>query len=160
LEFLEDSLWVMAHQDDLAAIGQKFARALEASRLKDIQRGATSIGPHRDDWRFLINGRDLSNFGSRGQQRSAILALKLTQINWMTELTGESPILLLDEVLAELDESRRQQLLRTVQKAEQAILTATDPGMFSKEFLEGATQLAVSQGTIQSLPRFSDSEAQ
>jgi DNA replication and repair protein RecF len=155
-EFLEDSLWMMAHQDDLEAIGQKFSEALESSRLNDIQRGSTSIGPHRDDWRFVIDGRDLGNYGSRGQQRSAILALKMTQINWMTELTGESPILLLDEVLAELDESRRQQLLSYVQKAEQAILTATDPGMFSKEFLDGASQLAVKQGTIQSLPSSSN----
>jgi DNA replication and repair protein RecF len=157
-DFLEDSLWVTAHQNDLEAIGPKFAGALESSTSNDIQRGSTSIGPHRDDWRFLINGRDLSSFGSRGQQRSAILALKLTQINWMTELTGESPILLLDEVLAELDESRRQQLLRYVQKAEQAILTATDPGMFSKEFLDKASQLEVKQGTIQSLASSSDPE--
>ena len=139
------------NKDDLDAIGLRFAEILEAATAHDIQRGSTSIGPHRDDWRFLINGRDLGSFGSRGQQRSAILALKMTQINWMTELTGESPILLLDEVLAELDELRRRQLLRYVQKAEQAILTATDPGMFSKEFLDSSTQLEVIQGRIQNL---------
>jgi DNA replication and repair protein RecF len=72
----------------------------------------------------------------------------MTQIDWMTELTGESPVLLLDEVLAELDEVRRRQLLRYVQKVEQALLTATDPEMFSKEFLEQASRLEVKQGII------------
>jgi len=150
-EILEGSTWLMANQNDLEIIGRRFAEALKAARSHDIQRGSTSIGPHRDDWLFQIDGRNLSDFGSRGQQRSAILALKMTQIQWMTELTGESPILLLDEVLAELDDSRRRQLLRYVQKAEQAILTATDPGMFSKEFLENSAQLEVSQGTVRPL---------
>lgn len=147
-ELLEESAWLVTHQTDLEAIGNRFAAALDAAKSHDILRGSTSVGPHRDDWRFLLNGRNLSNFGSRGQQRSAILALKMTQINWMTGLTGESPILLLDEVLAELDELRRRQLLKYVQNAEQAILTATDPGMFSEEFLAAATRLEVKQGSI------------
>ncbi|MCZ7671459.1 MAG: hypothetical protein M5U34_32160 [Chloroflexi bacterium] len=67
--------------------------------------------PHRDDWQFLLNGRSLSDFGSRGQQRTAILALKMAEINWMTRQTGETPILLLDEVVAELDAQRRALLL-------------------------------------------------
>ncbi len=148
-EMVNDSAWLMEHKDDLDAIGQRFAEAFEDARSYEIQRGSTSIGPHRDDWRFLLNGRNLSDYGSRGQQRSAILALKMSQIDWMTGLTGESPILLLDEVLAELDDVRRRQLLRYVQNAEQAILTATDPGMFSQEFLDAAVQLQVNQGSIQ-----------
>jgi DNA replication and repair protein RecF len=148
-EMVEDSTWLMEHKGDVEAVGRRFAEALNNSRSHDIQRGSTSIGPHRDDWRFMINGRDLSSYGSRGQQRSAILALKMTQIDWMANLTGESPILLLDEVLAELDELRRKQLLRYVQNAEQAILTATDPGMFSREFLDTAVQLEVKLGSIQ-----------
>jgi DNA replication and repair protein RecF len=150
-EFLDGSLWLKVNQTDFDLIGRRFTEALETSRTYDIQRGSTSIGPHRDDWRFQINGHDLGSFGSRGQQRSAILALKMTQIEWMAELTGEYPILLLDEVLAELDDSRRRQLLRYVQKAEQAILTATDPGMFSKEFIDHSSQLEVRQGTVRRL---------
>lgn len=145
---LEDAAWLMAHHDDPAAIGRRFAQNLDAANSFDILRGSTSIGPHRDDWRFSVNGRDLSIYGSRGQQRSAILALKMTQIDWMFGLTGERPILLLDEVVAELDETRRQKLLHYVQKAEQAILTATDPAMFSKEFIDQATRLEVKQGSI------------
>ena len=148
-ELLDDSAWLMVHQTDLEAIGHRFTVALDAAKSHDILRGSTSLGPHRDDWRFLIDGRNLTNYGSRGQQRSAILTLKMTQIEWMVNLTGEAPILLLDEVLAELDALRRHQLLGYVQNAEQAILTATDPRMFSKEFLDAATQLEVRQGSIQ-----------
>ncbi len=146
---VEDSAWLLENKDNLDAIGRRFAEALAESRAHDVLRGSTTLGPHRDDWGFQVNGYDLSSYGSRGQQRSAILALKMAQIDWMTSLTGESPILLLDEVLAELDEERRDQLLRYVQKVEQAILTATDPAMFSDEFLRAASRFEVKQGTIQ-----------
>ena len=90
----------------------------------------------------------MSVYGSRGQQRTALLALKLAEIQWMTLETGESPILLLDEVVAELDKTRRQLLLSTVTDVSQSILTATDPGMFSASFLSQAASMRVSQGTI------------
>ncbi len=146
---LTDSVWILSNRDDAFVIGDRFTEALASSRAHDISRGATTVGPHRDDWRFLVNSRDLSNYGSRGQQRTAILALKMAQIDWMSALSGETPILLLDEVLAELDELRRRQLLRYVQNVEQAILTATDPAMFSREFLDSATCLEIKQGNIQ-----------
>jgi DNA replication and repair protein RecF len=75
--------------------------------------------------------------------------MKMAEIEWMSRLSGETPILLLDEVLAELDQQRRELLLRTVQSVEQAILTATDPGMFSSDFLEKATSMTVSGGRVQ-----------
>lgn len=140
--------WLTAHQSDPQAIAERFAANLAKARRADVARGATSIGPHRDDWSFLVNGRDLGNFGSRGQQRSAILALKLAEIKWMAQITGETPVLLLDEVVAELDEQRRELLLQYVQESSQAILTATDPGMFSPEFLEQATTMTVSSGRV------------
>lgn len=127
---------------------EAFAAALQAAQTQDLARGATTVGPHRDDWQFLLNGRALSSFGSRGQQRTAILALKIAEINWMTGHAGEMPVLLLDEVVAELDESRRAALLETVQRTGQAILTATDPGMFTDTFLQEATNLHVENGRI------------
>ena len=148
-QMIDDSAWLLEVRENKPAIRQRLAQELEVARVDDLARGATTVGPHRDDWQFLVNGRSLSDYGSRGQQRSAILALKMAQIDWMTDMTGESPILLLDEVLAELDEARRRQLLRYVLKAEQAILTATDPSMFSREFIAGATCLEVRQGTVQ-----------
>jgi len=141
--------WLDENKTDLESIRQRFGEALKASSAAEKARGTTSIGPHRDDWNFWIDGRFLGDFGSRGQQRSAILATKLAEIEWMKNITGETPILLLDEVLAELDQRRRDLLLKAVHGTDQAMLTATDPGMFSTSFLSQATSMIVSGGQIQ-----------
>ncbi|MBE7533299.1 MAG: DNA replication/repair protein RecF [Chloroflexi bacterium] len=140
--------WLSTEEATPTSIKTQLAEVLRQIQPADIARGVTSVGPHRDDWRFLLNGRALSSYGSRGQQRTAILALKMAEINWMTAVTGEQPILLLDEVMAELDAQRRAALLHTVQSAQQAILTATDPAMFTAEFLANTTSLQVSNGRI------------
>ncbi|MEM7113802.1 MAG: DNA replication/repair protein RecF [Chloroflexota bacterium] len=140
--------WLETNMSDMDAIRQQYREAMATYLTKDMARGSTTIGPHRDDWLFWVNGRQLSLFGSRGQQRSAILALKMAEIHWMTQETGESPILLLDEVVAELDERRRALLLDTVQHAQQAMLTATDKTMFSTQFLQNASTLQVENGRI------------
>ncbi len=141
--------WWREEGQDETAVSAKFAEAIDLSLKEDLARGATSVGPHRDDWQFLLNGRSLSDFGSRGQQRTAILALKMAEINWMTRQTGETPILLLDEVVAELDAQRRALLLDYVKNAHQALLTATDPTMFSRDFLRNATGFHVEKGRVQ-----------
>lgn len=140
--------WLETHQGQTEKVSERFATLLQESLATDIARGATTVGPHRDDWSFQMNGRSLGSFGSRGQQRSAILALKMGEINWMTTVTGERPILLLDEVVAELDEQRRAALLNYVTETAQTILTATDPGMFTDEFLQKAARMEVENGRI------------
>ncbi len=140
--------WLETHQGQSEIVTDRFAKLLQESLSTDIARGATTIGPHRDDWSFQLNGRSLGSFGSRGQQRTAILALKMGEINWMTNLTGERPILLLDEVVAELDEQRRTALLSSITETTQAILTATDPGMFTDTFLQQATRMEVENGRV------------
>lgn len=140
--------WLETHQGQSERVTERFAKLLQESLSTDIARGATTIGPHRDDWSFQLNGRSLGSFGSRGQQRTAILALKMGEINWMTNLTGERPILLLDEVVAELDEQRRTALLSSITETTQAILTATDPGMFTDTFLQQATRMEVENGRV------------
>jgi DNA replication and repair protein RecF len=139
--------WI-EQQSNEESVSQKFRQALDQAQASELARGSTRVGPHRDDWRFWVNSRELSSYGSRGQQRSAILALKLAEVRWMVEQTGETPILLLDEVVAELDEQRRALLLETVREASQAILTATDPGMFTEEFLKSATTMTVASGRV------------
>jgi DNA replication and repair protein RecF len=141
--------WWRDHFHDETAVAGRLSSLLEASLTADLARGATSVGPHRDDWQFLLNGRSLSSYGSRGQQRTAILALKMAEINWMTRQTGETPILLLDEVVAELDARRRALLLNYVKDAHQALLTATDPGMFNRDFLRRAASFHVGNGRVQ-----------
>jgi DNA replication and repair protein RecF len=125
-----------------------FSVALKENRLEEIRRGVTVLGPHRDELRFLTNGVDLSDFGSRGQVRTTLLALKLAEIEWMKARTGQWPVLLLDEVLAELDTLRRLDLLAYLDKIEQAILTTTDLNLFSPEFVEKAEKWEVSSGTV------------
>jgi DNA replication and repair protein RecF len=127
----------------------RFWQALDATRNRDIMRGRTTVGPQRDDWTFLVNGRNLGSFGSRGQQRTAVLALKMAESNWMRAETGDTPVLLLDEVVAELDERRRTLILDYVRQSTQAILTATDPGMFTPSFLKEAHTLHVTGGQVE-----------
>ncbi len=109
-----------------AELTEAFQRALHRRRKDELMRGMTLVGPHRDEVRFLNDGVDLGEFGSRGQQRTAVLAMKLAQAEWVEHQTGEMPVLLLDEVLAELDPNRRRSLLRRVARCEQAIITTTD----------------------------------
>lgn len=126
----------------------RFRQALQEAEETDLARGRTTLGPQRDDWAFVVNGRDLGSFGSRGQQRTAILALKMAEITWMAAETGDSPVLLLDEVVAELDERRRALLLDYVQRGTQAVLSATDPAMFTGDFLQEAEVLEVREGRV------------
>ena len=132
-----------------------FRQALLARRAEEIARGATLIGPHRDEMYFIAGSPaqgthevSLGTYGSRGQQRTAVLALKLAELEWMREQTGEAPVLLLDEVLAELDTTRRRYLLAQVESVEQAVLTATDLNMFSTEFRERAALWEVRGGLV------------
>jgi DNA replication and repair protein RecF len=125
-----------------------FLARLASLRSEEIARGMTVIGPHRDELRFLGNGIDLGEYGSRGQMRTTLLALKLAEVAWMKERTGEWPVTLLDEVMAELDVQRRQDLLRYVQDGEQVMLTSTDARMFASDFQESAEIWNVVEGAV------------
>jgi DNA replication and repair protein RecF len=129
-------------------IRQGFDLALKKFRSEEIRRGVTVLGPHRDELSFLANGIDLSDFGSRGQVRTTLLALKLAEIEWMKARTGQWPVLLLDEVLAELDTQRKLDLLAYLDKVEQAMLTTTDMNLFSPGFVENSEQWEISAGTV------------
>lgn len=138
---------------DWAGMSQEALRtgllgALEAARGRELARGVTLIGPHRDDFSFLANGLDLNTFGSRGQNRTAMLALKLSQVEWLRERTGHWPVLLLDEVLAELDVQRRSDLLERISEAQQALLTTTDLDMVDAAFLQEIPVWHIRSGTI------------
>jgi len=125
-----------------------FLTRLMALRSEEIARGVTTIGPHRDELRFLANGIDLGDYGSRGQLRTALLALKMAEVNWMKERTGEWPVILLDEVMAELDLQRRADLLKYVGESEQVLFTATDVNMFAHEFVEKSEVWRVQDGSV------------
>ncbi|MGD2147893.1 MAG: hypothetical protein PVH41_14445, partial [Anaerolineae bacterium] len=144
-------------ETDVHTLEGRYRQALAAHRQEEIMRGATVVGPHRDEMRFSAGSPtlgthevDLGTYGSRGQQRTAVLSLKIAELAWMLDETLESPVLLLDEVLAELDQRRRALLLEQVSSVEQAILTATDLDMFSSDFLGRAAVWEVSGGIVRS----------
>lgn len=122
--------------------------ALKRNRSDEIARGVTLQGPHRDDFRPRSNGIDLRLYGSRGQNRTAMLAMKLAEIEWLKQRTGDWPILLLDEVLAELDIERREDLLSRISSVTQSILTTADISMFTEPFQQYATIWKIDAGTI------------
>jgi len=117
-------------------------------REKEIYRGVTTIGPHRDDVLFLSNGIDLGTYGSRGQIRTTLLALKMAEVGWIKEKNGHWPVLLLDEVLAELDETRREDLLDRLAKTEQSLLTTADASLFTPAFREHSRIWHIQKGRL------------
>lgn len=131
--------------DEISLIFQK--RLLEV-RKEEIRRGVTTIGPHRDDLLFLANGVDLGVYGSRGQIRTAVMALKFAEKDWLEEKSGDLPVLLLDETLAELDLDRRGDLLQMLKNGGQAILTTADLELFDPGFIDGCRSLKIEDGKI------------
>jgi DNA replication and repair protein RecF len=134
-------------------IEKGFGAALKAARADDIARGSTSIGPHRDELRFMSNGIDLGSYGSRGQVRTTLLTLKLAELEWMHLRGGHRPVLLLDEVLAELDEIRRSDLLERVEHNQQTLLTTTDFNLFTPEFVQRTQRWQVENGLLFPQPK-------
>jgi DNA replication and repair protein RecF len=132
-------------------IRQGFLERLTQSRDEEIARGVTVSGPHRDELRLLSNGIDLGHYGSRGQVRTAILSLKLAEVAWMKDKTGQWPVLLLDEVLAELDNQRRNDLLSRLSECEQSLMTTTDLNLFAAEFISQAVLWKVRGGRIEEM---------
>lgn len=122
------------------------AQALAENRRHDLERGTTSVGPHRDDFVILINGADARIFGSQGQQRTVILTLKFASLGIIRDLTGEYPVLLLDDVLSELDLSRQNFILSSIDGI-QTIISMTGYENIEKRLIEGARVFHIRQGT-------------
>lgn len=118
-----------------------FLERLADSRAEDLRRRQTCVGPHRDDVRFEISGRDARCFGSQGQQRSVALALKMAEVELAEEILGSRPVLLLDDVMSELDEGRSDAVMGFVRGGIQTVVTTTNLGYFSPELMEEAEVL-------------------
>jgi DNA replication and repair protein RecF len=134
-----------------SSIRESFLKQLGEITREETQRGMSLIGPHRDDLRFLAGGVDMRIYGSRGQQRTVVLALKLAEAKLLAEETGEQPVMLLDEVMSELDEPRRHYLMKAIDRSQQAILTTTHWNAYSPDFLAQATRLRVKEGRIEEI---------
>ena len=114
-------------------IKETFLKRLTMSRRDDLEKGMTGYGPHRDDLEIYLDGENMRNYASQGQQRSATLSLKIAEMTILREDTGENPILLLDDVFSELDSKRRACLLENIEKA-QVFITCTDKNITEKMF--------------------------
>jgi DNA replication and repair protein RecF len=128
---------------------EDLAEAVHNSLAEDLRRGSTTIGPHRDDLRVVLDGREARAYGSQGQQRTAVVSLKLAEAALVARRTGERPVLLLDDVLSELDGDRRAALLAQVVGGGQVIITSVEAGPFPSELISRARVWSVVAGGIQ-----------
>ena len=124
-------------------------KKLAEAKQREIERGVTLVGPHRDDLQFLVNDYDVQVYGSQGQQRTTALSLKLAEIELIKQETKEAPILLLDDVLSELDDYRQSHLLNTIQGEVQTFVTTTSVDGIHHETIKNAEMFHVKQGTIE-----------
>jgi DNA replication and repair protein RecF len=133
-------------EHDLAA---RFLDALVAGRMEDVRRGLSLTGPHRDDVRFLIGGHAAGVSASRGQQRSAALALRLAEVTYSKARTGDAPVLLLDDILSELDPARRARVLSVAYGVDQVLITTPDAAHPSRAELPGAVRWRLHGGVLE-----------
>ena len=134
--------------DDLDILKDKFREKLNSIFEREKMYGMTLIGPHRDDFSFLLNGKDLALFGSQGQIRAAILALKLSEVFLFKEKHGDYPILLLDDIFSELDVEKRNRLVKYIIDDVQTIITTTDIHLIDDSLVERAKVFNVCCGKI------------
>ncbi|RNF39942.1 DNA replication/repair protein RecF [Planococcus salinus] len=125
-------------------LGQKLVEV----RKRELERGVTLVGPHRDELQFMVNGYDVQTFGSQGQQRTTALSLKLAEIELIKQEVGEAPVLLLDDVLSELDDFRQSHLLNTIKGSVQTFVTTTSVEGIQHDTIQNARIFEVSQGTV------------
>ena len=134
--------------ESIENIQYKFLESLDERRIEETRRCQACVGPHRDDIIFYINNQEATKFASQGQQRTIVLALKLSELDIITDKTGDEPILLLDDVLAELDDLRQNYLLKSINKSTQTIITSVDTILFEEEFLKDVQIYKIETGHI------------
>lgn len=133
---------------EISEIAEGFKQKLEEKKEIEKIRAQSLVGPHRDDVIFYINKLEATKFASQGQQRTIVLSLKLAELNMITEKTGEPPVLLLDDVLAELDDMRQNYLLQTIDENTQTIITSVDTLLFDDKFLKDVKIYKVEDGNV------------
>lgn len=117
--------------------------------MHDIARGGTSVGPHRDDLEIYVGGKEARQFGSQGQQRTAVIAVKLATLTLRRNRYGQPPMLLLDDILSDLDEVRRARLVEMVLKESvQTVLTCTEASAAGEAILSRSKRFSVLAGRI------------
>ena len=134
--------------DSVDGIKQGFIVALKTSRPREVNMGLTAVGPHRDDFKLLVNDVDMGVYGSRGQARTIALAMRLAEVAYLASIRDEGPIVLLDDVLSEMDSFRRNRVLDKTTQYQQVIITTTDLEMVRSNALPNATYYEVQNGSV------------
>ena len=134
---------------DLPSLMSRLARALKKERPREIASGMSLVGPHRDDLQFTVDSVEMTSYGSRGEQRTIALALKLAEASFFLSQTGDRPVLLLDDVMSELDHSRRAHLLASLLPEQQAVVTTTGVEGCPEEFIRKACIIRVQDGRLE-----------
>ncbi len=134
--------------ENIEDIQWNFLQALEERKIEEQRRCMSCVGPHRDDIIFYINNQEATKFASQGQQRTVVLALKLSELDIIIDKTGDEPILLLDDVLAELDDLRQNYLLKSINQNTQTIITSVDTILFDETFLKDVEIYKIEQGNL------------
>ncbi len=140
---------VPMEEDDPQVIQASFLEKIKLRAIAEQHQRTSLVGPHRDDIEFAINDTPSRQYGSQGQQRTLVLALKLAELHLIDEVIGEPPLLLLDDVLAELDLNRQNQLLEAIQDRFQTIITTTHLGAFGSQWMTSSQILTVKAGRIE-----------
>ncbi|MGB3693878.1 MAG: DNA replication/repair protein RecF [Spirulinaceae cyanobacterium] len=135
-------------EDNPEHVQQAFLEKIQQRRIPEQQQGTTLVGPHRDEIELTINQTPARSYGSQGQQRTLVLALKLAELKLIEEVIGEPPLLLLDDVLAELDLNRQNQLLEAIQDRFQTLITTTHLGAFDHQWVKDSQILTVEKGLV------------
>ena len=134
--------------DDLAATETGFWEKLAVAHQRELATATTVVGPHRDDFRLLVNGLDMGTFASRGEARTLALTLRLAEASYLWEARDDEPVLLLDDVLSEMDGQRRRRVLDKLTRYQQVLITTTDPQVLRQHLGDRATYLAVADGKV------------
>lgn len=146
IKYDSDFLGLNNETEEIEDIQEAFLEALDNRKLEEFRRCQACMGPHRDDVVFFINNQEATKFASQGQQRTIVLSLKLSELDIITEKTGEEPILLLDDVLAELDDLRQNYLLKSINQNTQTVITSVDTLLFEDEFLKDVQIYKIENG--------------
>lgn len=141
----------VSEEQDLSKMLNIYENKYKQVKNREIERGTTLFGPHRDDLLFYVNEREVQTFGSQGQQRTTALSIKLAEIELIHQEIGEYPILLLDDVLSELDQHRQTHLLNTIQGKVQTFVTTTSVEGIDHQTLKEASTFFVKSGTLKKI---------
>ncbi len=131
-----------------AALARSLREQMRRLQAREVAQGVSLLGPHRDDLAFVIDQASVTLYGSRGQQRTVALSLKLAESAYLQRHTGEKPILLLDDVLSELDQERRDFVVETIKDGQQVVLTGTELRAVPRALLAEATLLEIAKGAV------------